>query len=180
MAPRNKLLELLDGKPVVAHVVEHAAASGAEPVVVVTGFAAPDVVAAIRDKVTFAHNADFERGMSTSLRTGLGALPADTEGALVCLGDMPNVEGSVLRALMAAFVGSSAICVPAHRGRRGNPVLWGRDYFAEMMQLTGDAGAKSLLARHANRVIEVEVGTDGIFQDVDAAEDLTRLSTESK
>jgi molybdenum cofactor cytidylyltransferase len=89
---------------------------------------------------------------------------------------MPEVEASVLTALMAAFTGASAICVPVRHGRRGNPVLWGRSYFAEMMRLTGDTGAKPLMARHEARLIEVEVATDSIFDDMDAPEDLARLN----
>jgi molybdenum cofactor cytidylyltransferase len=178
MAPRNKLLELLDGKAIVTHATEAAIASGADPVVVITRFAAPRVAEAVRHKkVVLALNPAFEQGLSASLGAGVAALPSDIEGALICLGDMPNVGASVLRALMAAFSGSSKICVPAHHGRRGNPVLWGRDYFAEMMQLAGDVGAKGLLMRHADHIVEVEVGSDGIFEDVDTACDLTRLTS---
>jgi molybdenum cofactor cytidylyltransferase len=177
MAPRNKLLELIDGKAIVARTTEAAVASGANPVVVVTGFAARRVAEALRDiRIIVVHNPDFQQGLSASLRAGLYALPADAEGALICLGDMPNVEASVLRALMAAFTECSSICVPVRHGRRGNPVLWGKDYFPEMMELAGDVGAKSLLSRHAEHVIEVEVESDGIFEDVDAPGDLTRLA----
>ena len=60
-------------------------------------------------------------------------------------------------------------------GRQGNPVLWGASYFAEMMELTGDAGAKQLIARHAEHVIEVPLASNGIFADVDTPADLARL-----
>ena len=91
-------------------------------------------------------------------------MPATCDGALILLGDMPKVDAPVLRALMAAFTGADAICVPVHQGRRGNPILWGKSYFAEMMGLSGDRGAKPLLARHAERVIEVAVASDGYFR----------------
>ena len=68
-----------------------------------------------------------------------------------------------------------AICVPVHQGKRGNPILWGATYFAEMMTLTGDVGAKPLLARHEHRVIEVPVASPAIFADVDTPSDLARL-----
>jgi molybdenum cofactor cytidylyltransferase len=180
MAPRNKLLEPVEDKAIVARAAEAAIASGADPVIVVTGFDAARIEEALRDlKLSFVHNPAFEQGLSTSLRTGLGALPPDSDGALILLGDMPAVESSVLRALMAAFTGADAICVPVHQGRRGNPVLWGATYFAEMMTLTGDVGAKPLLARHAHRVIEVPVASSGIFADVDTTDDLARLKTRS-
>ncbi|MCJ7597823.1 MAG: nucleotidyltransferase family protein [Methyloceanibacter sp.] len=180
MAPRNKLLELVGGKPIVAHVAGAALASGAHPVIVVTGFEASSVAAALGDlKVTIVPNPTYAEGLSTSLRTGLVALPADADGALILLGDMPAVERSDLDALMAAFAlkGPQAICVPVRHGRRGNPVLWGATYFAEMMAISGDIGAKQLLAQHQERVIEVAIGSDGIFADVDTPSDLARLKT---
>lgn len=91
---------------------------------------------------------------------------------------MPWVEASVLEALIAAFAanGAGAICVPTHRGRTGNPVLWGRGYFGELMSLIGDSGGKPLMARHSAHVVETDVATDSIFADADIASDLIRSS----
>lgn len=177
MGPRNKLLEPIGGEPMVRRVAATAIASGAQPIVVVTGYEAAAVTATLRGlDVTAILNPDYADGLSTSLLAGLSALPAGTDGALILLGDMPETEMGVLRALMAAFTDASAICVPVRHGRRGNPVLWGSRYFAEMLELTGDAGAKPLMAGHAAHLIEVEVVTDSIFHDVDAPEDLVRIS----
>ena len=176
MGPRNKLLEPINGEPMVRRAAATALASGAQPVVVVTGHEAPAVTAALRGlDVTAILNPDYADGLSTSLRAGLRALSPDIDGALILLGDMPETEVGVLRALMAAFTGTSAICVPVRHGRRGNPVLWGRRYFAEMMELTGDTGAKPLMARHEAKLVDVEVMTDSIFHDIDAPDDLMRL-----
>jgi molybdenum cofactor cytidylyltransferase len=178
MSPRNKLLEEIGGRPVVARVAEIALASGARPIVVVTGFEAERVTDALRGlDLTCFHNPDFAAGLSTSLRAGLAALPADCDGALILLGDMPFVEAGDLEALIAAFAakGPNSICVPARHGRWGNPILWGRAYFPQMMRLSGDAGAKRLLEAHCERVTEVEAASDGIFADIDAPSDLARL-----
>ncbi len=182
MAPRNKLLETIGGRPVIACVAEAALASGAKPIVVVTGFEAPRIAEALRGlDVACVHNPDFAAGLSTSLRAGLAALPAASDGALVLLGDMPFVEAPDLAALIAAFAAKdrNLICVPARHGRRGNPVLWGAAYFPEMMRLGGDAGAKLLLEVHREHVIEVEASTDGIFADIDNFSDLARLKTQA-
>jgi molybdenum cofactor cytidylyltransferase len=176
MAPRNTLLEPIGGEKMVRRAAATALAGGATPVIVVTGHEAAAVADVLRGlDVTIVANPDYADGLSTSLRAGLQALPQGIDGALILLGDMPEVETSVLAALMAAFTSESAICVPVRHGRRGNPVLWGSAYFAEMMQLTGDSGAKPLMARHATHLIEIEVATDSIFEDVDAPEDLARL-----
>jgi molybdenum cofactor cytidylyltransferase len=179
MAPRNKLLEAIGGRPVVARVAEAALASAARPVIVVTGFAHQRIAEALRGRdVLCVHNPDFALGLSTSLRTGLAALPTRCDGALIMLGDMPLVEARDLDALIAAFAGKdrNSICVPARQGRRGNPVLWGRAYFSEMMRLEGDEGAKRLLEIHRGRVTEVEAASDGIFADLDVPADLARLN----
>jgi molybdenum cofactor cytidylyltransferase len=176
MASRNKLLLTVGGEPMVRHVAATALAGGATPVIVVTGHEAAAVTAALRGlAATTVANPDYADGLSTSLRAGLRALPGGIDGALILLGDMPEVETSVLAALMTAFTGPAAICVPVRHGRRGNPVLWGSACFAGMMQLTGDSGAKPLMSRHEAHLIEVQVATDSIFGDVDAPEDLARL-----
>ena len=93
MAPRNKLLELVEGKSIIAHGVDAVLGSGADPVIVVTGFEAPRVAEALHgSNVKIVHNAGYEQGLSTSLRSGLGALPPNIDGALILLGDMPKIE----------------------------------------------------------------------------------------
>jgi molybdenum cofactor cytidylyltransferase len=128
-------------------------------------------------KVTFVHNPDFAHGMSTSLKRGLAALPADRDGALVCLGDMPLVMPAALDRLIAAFdpLEGRAICVPTWNGKRGNPVLWARRFFAEMAELAGDVGAKHLIGEHADLVAEVAMSDDAVLTDVDTPEALAAL-----
>ena len=126
--------------------------------------------------VMFVDNPDYAVGLSGSLKAGIGAMPADCDGALVLLGDMPQITSAHLDRLIAAFAAApgDAIIVPTHKGRRGNPVLWPRAYFAEMLQLKGDAGAKRLMAAHAGDVREVDLGTGAIFADVDTPEALAQ------
>jgi molybdenum cofactor cytidylyltransferase len=182
MAPRNKLLEEIGGRPVIARVADTALASGARPVVVVTGFEAQRIAEALRGfDVLSVHNADFAAGLSTSLRAGLAALPADCDAALILLGDMPFVEAGDLEALIAAFAAKdrNSICVPVRHGRWGNPILWGAAYFPEMMRLSGDAGAKRLLEVYRERITEVEAVSYGIFADIDTPLDLARLKPQA-
>ena len=180
MGPHSKLLQPIDGSTIIARAAVAAIASGANPVIVVTGFEADRVEEALRGlDVTFANNPNFDEGMSGSIKTGLLALPANSGGAMILLGDMPEVEARDLKLLMDAFEGREAICIPVRDGRRGNPVLWGASYFAEMMGLSGDVGAKQLIAKHQAHVTEVPVGSDGIFADVDTPADLAWLRSSS-
>lgn len=178
MGAANKLLADIGGGAMVRRVVEAALASAAAPVLVVTGHQAADVQAALAGlKVAFVHNPDYAVGLSSSLKAGIGAVPESVDGALVLLGDMPQIAAAHLDRLLAAFAAetASAIIVPTHAGKRGNPVLWPRAYFAEMLQLEGDAGAKRLLVAHASGVRKVDLGTDAIFADVDTPEALAEV-----
>jgi molybdenum cofactor cytidylyltransferase len=182
MAPRNKLIETIGGIAVITRVAEVALASVARPIVVVTGFEAKRIAEALRGlDIACVHNPDFAAGLSTSLRAGLAALPADCDGALILLGDMPFVEAGDIAALIAAFAAKdrNSICVPARDGRWGNPILWGAAYFPEMMHLRGAAGAKRLLEVHHERITEVEAASDGIFADIDTRFDLARLNLQA-
>ena len=176
MAPLNKLL-VTDGEGVamVARVAEKVLASGVKPVLVVTGHDRERVEAALAGKpVRFVHAEDYAEGLSASLKAGLSALPPEAEGVLVAIGDMPLVEPAVIARLLAGFDPEEgrAIVQPIFRGKHGNPMIWGREFFPEMMQLTGDMGARQLVAKHADRLIEVEVPDDGVLQDFDTAEAL--------
>jgi molybdenum cofactor cytidylyltransferase len=120
MEGRNKLLELVDGVPVVARVVRAAVAANAAPVVVVTGHQSDDVGTAVmralekrgaRDSesmsapspIELVHNGRWAEGMSTSIAAGLGALVGRVDAALICLGDMPGSSAATMRALADAF-----------------------------------------------------------------------------
>ncbi|MBX3507602.1 MAG: molybdopterin-binding/glycosyltransferase family 2 protein [Parvibaculum sp.] len=176
----NKLLMDVGGKPMVAHIVDAALESTARPVIVVTGNAEAEIRAALSGRaVTFVHNPDYADGLSTSLRTGLRALPDEADGALVCLGDMPDIRAAHLDRLIAAFDPEEGrtICVPIVAGKRGNPVLWGRDWFAAMMDVKGDTGAKHLIGENADAVCEVPMPDDAALRDIDTQAELDARRT---
>lgn len=179
MAGINKLLVEVAGIPIVARVVDAALASRADPVIVVTGFEGRAVSDVLGDRpVVVVHNADFASGLSSSLRCGIEAVPAAADGAIVCLGDMPRLTAAHLDRLMDAFDvdAGRAICVPVYKGRRGNPVLWARRYFDEILALRGDVGARALIDAHADAVRWVDTDDDAVLADVDGLEDLRRMT----
>jgi molybdenum cofactor cytidylyltransferase len=172
----NKLLALLDGRPLVRHAVEAALGSAARPVVVVTGNDADAVRAALNGlDVRFVHNADFAAGMATSLAAGIANLDSEIDGALICLGDMPRVRAVHLDAIVAAAADGVHIVVPTHERKRGNPVLLHRAVFADVLALRGDVGARSLIERHADRVRAVAIDDPAVLLDVDTGAQLAAL-----
>ncbi len=183
MGGPNKLLEPIDGTPMVARVAQRVLSSHARPIVAVLGNHADSVDAALgKLPVERVRNPAFAEGLSTSLKRGLAALPSDTDGVIVCLGDMPLVTGRDLDRLIAAFnpLEGRAIIVPTRRGKRGNPVLWARRFFPEMAELAGDVGAKHLIGEYAELVAEVEMDSDGVLVDVDTPDALAALRNKMK
>jgi len=175
MGPVNKLLADIGGKPMTAHVVDAAIASVASPVIVVTGHEPERLEEALAERnVRFIHNPDYADGLSTSLRAGLSLLDADIDGAVVCLGDMPGVSADHIDRLIEAFdpPAGHAIIVPTFNGKRGNPVLWHRRFFAAMSNVSGDVGARHLIGHNEDAVLEVAMDDDAILADLDTPEAL--------
>lgn len=180
----NKLLADLDGKPILRHVVDQVLASEARPVVVVTGHLAEQIQQAAGNPadLRFAHNPDYAQGLASSLVAGLNALPADLDGVLVCLGDMPDVSTTVLERLITAFnpTEGRAICLPVIGSKWGNPVLWGAEFLPRLKTLSGDAGARKLLGEFPERICEVACEEAGILSDIDTAEALAERRNQAK
>jgi CTP:molybdopterin cytidylyltransferase MocA/xanthine/CO dehydrogenase XdhC/CoxF family maturation factor len=170
---KNKLALPLHGKPLVRHAVEAALTAALDPVIVVIGHNA----AVMRDAlgglpVHFVQNDAFAEGLSTSLRIGIKSVSPTCDGAMILLGDMPNVSPELIERIIAAFdpAQSCVICVATAKGERGHPVLWGRQIFGEMEELRGDTGARALMIRHADLVCDVEAGDDTPLADIDTPE----------
>lgn len=181
MGGPNKLLAEIGGRPLVRIAVEEALASRARPVIVVTGHQRERVEAVLAGlPVKFVHNPQFADGLGTSLKTGISALPAEADGAIVCLGDMPQVDAGLINRLIDAFDPDKGVLVvvPTIDGKRGNPVVWSRRFFPNLMAVEGDVGARYLIGRHGEAVAEVPVSGKAALTDVDTPEALTALRTE--
>ena len=176
MGGPNKLLAELGGKPLVRIVTEQALASKAQGVIVVTGHQADEVEKALHGlKVKFVRNPDFAAG---SREFGQGR---HRGGARQCRrrGDLSrrhadDLDAHLIDRLIEAFAPDrgNLIAVPVSDDRRGNPVLWSRRFFNELMTLDGDIGARHLIARHSEAVAEVPVEGLGAFLDIDTPQAL--------
>lgn len=174
MGGPNKLMALFSGQPLVRRTVEAAMASKANGTIVVTGHQVARIREALQGlDVKVAHNEDFANGLSGSIKAGIRALPDGCAGALVALGDMPDVTAADLDRLILAFrqSGGRAVVRATHGGKRGNPVLLPRELFGSVSQLEGDTGARHLIESGLLPVIDVEIG-EGAGLDVDTPEAL--------
>jgi molybdenum cofactor cytidylyltransferase len=182
MAPANKLLIEVDGVPMARRAVDAALASQAVATIAVIGNEAARVRQAFAGcDIVIVENPDFADGLSSSLRAGLASLPDGIDGVLVLLGDMPRITAAHLDRLIAAFAPDEgrAICIPTHRAKRGNPILWDARFLPDMRTLDGDQGARGLIGRHADQVCEVEMPDDAVLLDVDTPGALAALREKS-
>jgi molybdenum cofactor cytidylyltransferase len=179
MAPHNKLL-ITDkaGKPMIARVVDNVLSSNARPILVVLGHQAEQIEHALGGRpVRYVHAQDYAEGLSASLKAGIAAIPPECQAALVCLGDMPLVTGRMIDRLLSMYDPEEGrmIVLPTFRGKQGNPMLWDRRYFQEILSITGDSGARFLVGKHAEAVVEVEMADDAVLRDFDTTESLSTL-----
>ncbi|HEY7020442.1 MAG TPA: molybdenum cofactor cytidylyltransferase [Ktedonobacterales bacterium] len=177
----HKLLLPYKGRPIVNWVLAAACASQADPVIIVLGHEAQQVDAALRAERWFLaiHNPWHMDGMSTSLRIGLAATPKDVDGAIILLGDQPLITPEIINTMIAESAREpDAIIAASYQGRRGNPVLFPRAYFAELEAITGDEGGRSVLARHPERLHLVEIDDALAGFDVDTPEEYQTLVSE--
>jgi molybdenum cofactor cytidylyltransferase len=181
MGGPNKLLAKINNRPLLRIAVEAALASKAHPVIVVTGHQRDKVEAALDGlDVRLVRNPDFAEGLATSVKAGIAAVPEDADGAIVCLGDMPQVNASLIDRLIGAFdpEEGALVVVPAIDGQRGNPVVWSRRFFPELATLQGDTGARNLIASFPEAVIEVPLPGTAALVDVDTPEALEAVKAE--
>jgi molybdenum cofactor cytidylyltransferase len=173
----QKLLATLRGRPLLQHVLDAANRSSLAPIVLVLGADADEIAARVRPgRALVVRNAEYASGQASSLRTGLRAV-ADTDAAIVLLGDQPMVTGALLDALAARQRETQAAAVVCAQGaRRSPPALLHHDLWPEVDALSGDVGARELLARRGDVVVfDVPEGL-GDLSDVDTQEDRDRLS----
>lgn len=172
---RSKQLLMWRGKPFICHVARTALDADLAPVVVVTGAQADEVQAALADlPVEIVHNPRWAEGQSTSVRAGLQALPPETTAAVFLLADQPHIPVELVRALLERHAQARPpIVAPTIEGQRGNPVLFDRSTFADMMSLQGDAGGRLVFSRYP--ITYVPWNDASLLLDVDTLEDYGQL-----
>jgi molybdenum cofactor cytidylyltransferase len=181
MGAVNKMLAQIGGKPLVRIAAEQALASRARPVIVVTGHEREKVESALKGlPVRLVHNPNYVDGLGTSLKVGIAAVPEESDAVIVCLGDMPQVDAALIDRLIAAFdpERGGLVVVPSIDGRRGNPVVWSRRFFQDLMGIQGDVGARYLIGNYAESVVEVPVAGEAALTDVDTPESLSAVKAE--
>lgn len=115
--------------------------------------------------------ANAHEGMGVTLAAAVAAA-ADAAGWIVTLADMPWIHPATIAAVAARVRDGASIAIPMHAGKRGHPVGFAREHFAALVALTGDEGARSVVAAHPDTIVSFEVDDAGVLRDVDRADDL--------
>ena len=170
--PLHKLAQPFSGGTVLGNTVRNAVRTQL-PVIVITTAALQPVVSellATRDIIVFSPG-EAARGMGHSIAAGV-AERSGAPGWLVLPGDMPLVRPASILAVATALE-QHAVVYAQHRGRRGHPVGFAAELYSELILLTGDEGARRLMARYP--ALDLELDDPGVLLDVDTASDLDAL-----
>ena len=167
---RQKLLEPWRGEALVRRAARSFLGAGLAPVIaVVSGDRhLADALAGL--PVTIETNPQPERGINTSIRIGIGALPRATPAALIGVADQPLLTAEAILKLVQAFE-PGKIVGPRYGDHGGNPVIFDRRFFPELMRLMeADRGGQVVVAAHPEAVIEVELPVS-MGTDIDSPDD---------
>jgi molybdenum cofactor cytidylyltransferase len=173
---RPKQLLELGGKAVLQHVLDAAAASRLDEILLVLGHAGRDIAARISlpARTGIVLNPEYAQGQSASLRAGLRALGPEAEATVVLLGDQPGVRAEAIDAVLWAWrAGEGPVVRASYEGRPGHPTLFDRSVWAELVQIRGDEGARGLLEAHPEWRSVAEAGGPAP-EDIDTEEDYAR------
>jgi CTP:molybdopterin cytidylyltransferase MocA len=198
---RPKALVVIGGQSLARRGIGLLQAGGARPVIVVSGAASLDaelrelawaadgtdagtetgtetgVSDRERPAVISVHNPRWQAGMGSSLVAGLAAVPDECTAAVLALADQPLVGPAAVRRLIAAYEAGASVAVACYDGRPRNPVLIGREHWAQVAALAeGDVGARPFLRARPELVTQIECADTGRPDDIDTVEDLARVA----
>jgi len=172
---RPKQLLHWQGETLMRHVVSTVIEAGFYHVIVVVGASEEQVRPELIDlPVEIVVNQNWESGQSTSVQTGLSAIPENSGAAIFFLVDQPKVSRTLIHAMIERHAATLApIVAPIVDGQRGNPVLFDRSTFSDFDSIYGDKGGRELFSRYP--VSWVEWHNPAVLSDIDTEDDYQRL-----
>ncbi len=169
------------------HVLNTALAAPLDPVILVLGYESEKALAAIAElkdspKLRIVLNAQWECGRAESLKVGLAAVPPETPGTLVLLGDMPLMTNNLIARVVTAFLDTKKLCFPIYRGSAGRPVAIPRELFSEFERLRNDESGLKIIQKYWDKAVKLELAPDEepTQWDLDDPEDLQSFLTITK
>jgi molybdenum cofactor cytidylyltransferase len=173
---KPKLLLPFGEKTIIEIIVATVVSSKVEQTLVILGSDREKIEEKIKDyPVKIVYNRDFRGGMLSSVQCGFKSLPEETRAVLVVLGDQPKISATVINKLIDAHKSSGkGIVLPVFKKERGHPVLIDMKYREEVENLSPEVGLRGTVYNHPEDILEVDVETLSIFQDIDCESDYKR------
>ena len=174
----NKLLININNKIMIKNIIDNAIKSNATDNIIVLGHENEKVEKIIGNNIIVSINPNYKKGLSTSLKNGISALPEDCDAAIIILGDMPKISFNLINSLIKKFDPENNINIvtPSYQGKRGNPILIGRKFFPDILNLKGDVGAKSIISNHENELFDIPQKDSSALIDIDTKTDLKKIN----
>ena len=174
----NKLFTDFNSTLLITHVVSEICKSKLRNIIVITGKDHVKINKLLKEfRVQVIKNLRFNEGINSSISLGIKKLPRNSLSTMICLADMPLLKSEDYNSMVQfeeKFRNKSKIIVPYNKTTRGNPVIFGKDYFNTLVNLVGDHGGKKILEKNRD-VIYYNTNSEGFYFDVDTQKDLTKL-----
>jgi molybdenum cofactor cytidylyltransferase len=173
---RPKLLLPYGEKTIIETIVETVVSSNVENTLIILGSDGEKIEEKIKNSpVKIVYNRDFRSGMLSSVQCGFKAVPEETRAVLVVLGDQPKISADVINKLIDAYKSTGkGIVLPVYKKERGHPVLIDVKYGEEVENLSPEVGLRGTVYNHPEDILEVDIETPSIFQDIDDESDYKR------
>ena len=166
----NKLLLEKNNVPIIKTTLERIKASKVEDITIVLGKDSKLILNSIKDeKIKISLNRNYQYGIAASIKKGIEKVDDTSDGVIICLGDMPLIKTSTYNKIISAFYNNKKKknIIPYFKNKKGNPVLFSRNYFESLMSIKGDEGAKQLIKKKQKDFISVSTSDKGILEDID-------------
>ncbi|MBW2491461.1 MAG: nucleotidyltransferase family protein [Deltaproteobacteria bacterium] len=178
---RPKQLLKLKGKYLLEYVLDAALESQLNHVVLVLGHDYQNILQALDTRITHERlqvviNHRYLEGQSRSLQAGLLKIRQAFSSVMFLLGDQPMLDSNTIDHMLASFQHSGKdICVPVCKGKRGNPTIFNRALYDQLMAIEGDIGARDIIRTNPERVFKLEIDDPLCFFDIDSQKDFENL-----
>ena len=170
---RPKMLLPYGDSTMIGTVISNALASSVEKAIVVLGSNYESHHQVVKDyPVEIVHNTQYREGMLSSVQCGLKAISNNSDAVMVLLGDQPMIQTAEMDQLIDSYKHSEKeIAIATHENKRGHPILFGRKFINEILELPGEASLRDLLQNHPAEILEMKTGYDRILRDIDTEND---------
>ena len=168
MSLGNKLLLKKNNIPIINITINKIKASKVNEIILVLGNDSQLIHENLDVKnIKIIVNKNFKEGISSSIKKGIKNVNFKSKGALICLGDMPLIRTSTYNEIIQSFCAEKKNIIPFYKNKRGNPIIFTKSYYKNLMEISGDEGAKKFIKEYPNDFTKISLSDEGVLKDID-------------